>query len=353
MKKIFFSIFLFVAASCFAQMKLNVFPKIDEIVDETRSIGTLTLSDTLVELPIPMEKVQKVKYVNVDQPVKDRKGRTVTITSQKKVITYEDVQPSEPPKYVPIRCRFGEVWVKRGDLARFLQEARDIGGVYASSTGTVVVKRSPNSPKKFSIVIRNGNVDERAEIEMGDLEVRDVKGHSRFTYKEDGCTVVVDVFNHKLRVAQRGCDDYNDGPFKLEGNYPDYRGNKLRAETFNLNEYEFTFEKFLWCGSGFDSCEKIKDENGDVTITWSKGGKGYVERRAGSTIHTYRPFENVIPHKRDFFHGEKPIVLKTKRTDMSGEWMLWYFYPKAGRLKMVRAGMREDSAYMEIYEKDD
>ena len=35
---------------------------------------------------------------------------------------------------------------------------------------------------------------------------------------------------------------------------------------------------------------------------------------------------------------------------MSGEWMIWYYYPKAERLKMVRAGMREDIAYMEIYE---
>jgi hypothetical protein len=35
---------------------------------------------------------------------------------------------------------------------------------------------------------------------------------------------------------------------------------------------------------------------------------------------------------------------------MSNEWMLWYYYPKAERYKMVRAGNREDAAYMEIYE---
>lgn len=353
MKKIIFSIFLCVAVSCFAQAKLNAYLKVDDVVDESRSFGTLTLSDWVEELPIPLEKVQKVNYVNVEEQVKDRKGRIKTVTTQKKEIVYEDVQPKEPPKFVPIKCHLGEVWVKRGELARFLQEARDIGGEYASATGSVFVKRSPNSPKKYSIVIRNGNADEHAEIEMGDLEVRDVKGHSRFTYKEEGCTVDVDVFNHKLRVAQRGCNDYNDGDYKLEGSYPDYKGNRRRAETFNLREFEFTYEKYFWCGSGYDSCEKVEDENGEVTITWSKGGKGFVERRAGSTIHTYRPFEHVIPHRSDFFHGEKPIVLKTKRTDMSGEWMLWYFYPKAGRLKMVRAGMREDSAYMEIYEKDD
>ena len=30
--------------------------------------------------------------------------------------------------------------------------------------------------------------------------------------------------------------------------------------------------------------------------------------------------------------------------------MFWYFYPKAERFKMMRAGMREETAYMEIYE---
>ena len=93
-----------------------------------------------------------------------------------------------------------------------------------------------------------------------------------------------------------------------------------------------------------------KDENGKVTITWSKGGNGFIERKAGDEIHTYRPFENVIPHKRDFYKGEKPVVIKTKRTDISGEWWVWYFYPKSERFRMVRAGMREDIAQMEIYE---
>jgi hypothetical protein len=58
----------------------------------------------------------------------------------------------------------------------------------------------------------------------------------------------------------------------------------------------------------------------------------------------------MIPRKRDFYKGEKPVVIKTKRTDMAGEWMIWYFYAKAERLKMVRAGMNEETAYMEIYE---
>ena len=72
--------------------------------------------------------------------------------------------------------------------------------------------------------------------------------------------------------------------------------------------------------------------------------------KAGEDVHVYRPFEHMIPRKRDFYKGEKPVVIKTKRTDMAGEWMIWYFYAKAERLKMVRAGMNEETAYMEIYE---
>ena len=117
-----------------------------------------------------------------------------------------------------------------------------------------------------------------------------------------------------------------------------------------MPEQTFKFKKYLWCGSGFDSCEKVKDDNGTVYITWSKDGKGFIERKAGETVNLYRPFENMIPRKRDFYKGEKPIVIKTKRPDMAGEWMIWYFYPKAERLKMVRAGMNEETAYMEIYE---
>jgi uncharacterized protein YndB with AHSA1/START domain len=242
------------------------------------------------------------------------------------------------------------VWVKRADLARFKQASLDLSGEYASSTGSVILKKSPTNPRYFSFTIQNGPFGGRAELEASNVELRESNGHARLTYTEEGCTVDIAIADRKVRVAQRGCSEYNVGNYKLEGEYNTYKGNRRVVETFNMPEQSFKYKKYLWCGSGFDSCEKVKDDNGTVTITWSKDGNGFIERAAGEDSHIYRPFEHVIPHKRDFYNGEKPIAIKTKRTDMAGEWMIWYFYPKAERFKMVRAGMREDIAYMEIYE---
>ena len=269
---------------------------------------------------------------------------------RKRVVTWEKVQPSEPPRFVPIQCKLGEVWVKRADLARFKQASLDLSGEYASSTGSVILKKSPTNPRYFSFTIQNGPFGGRAELEASNVELRESNGHARLTYTEDGCTVDIAIADRKVRVAQRGCSEYNVGNYKLEGEYNTYKGNRRVVETFNMPEQSFKYKKYLWCGSGFDSCEKVKDDNGVVTITWSKGGNGFIERAAGEDSHIYRPFEHVIPHKRDFYNCEKPLAIKTKRTDMAGEWMIWYFYPQAQRFKMVRAGMREDTAYMEIYE---
>lgn len=96
--------------------------------------------------------------------------------------------------------------------------------------------------------------------------------------------------------------------------------------------------------------KKTKDENGKVEIVWSVDGNGLIDRRTGDRVHTYRPYERIIPNKQEFYKDEKPITLKTKRTDMSSEWMIWYYYPKAKRFKMVRSGTRADVAYTEIYE---
>ena len=321
-------------------------------------MGNLSKSDWIKELPIPKDKVQKVSWVKETvevtdkkgRVVKDKKGRVKTKTKKKKVVTWIEVDPKEPPTYVPIDCKYGTVWVRRAELARFQQEALDLSGEYASATGSVFLKKSPNNPKRFDIVIQNGPESARAEIEMGNLEIREANGRARFAYQEDGCVVDIAVTGRKVKVAQRGCTEYNAGSYTLAGDYDNYKGNTRRTVRFNMPEQEFKFKKFLWCGSGFDSCEEMKDENGAVYITWSKGGNGFIERKAGDNVHTYRPFEHVIPHKREFYKGEKPVAIKTKRTDMAGEWMIWYFYPKAERFKMVRAGMREDIAYMEIYE---
>ena len=360
LNKILFA-FFFVAVFntlAFAQETLNVYRKTAQGIDESTPVGTLVFTDTFKELPIPMDSVKKVTVVKEKVEIKDRKGnvkkdkkgRPKTKIQRKRVVTWEKVEPKEPPRFVPIQCKMGEVWVKRADLARFQQASMDLSGEYASSTGSVTLKKSPTNPRYFSFTIQNGPFGGRAELEASNVELREANGHARLTYTEDGCTVDIAVADRKVKVAQRGCSEYNVGNYKLEGEYNTYKGNRRVVETFNMPEQSFKYKKYLWCGSGFDSCEKVKDDNGVVTITWSKGGNGFIERSAGEDVHTYRPFEHVIPHKRDFFNGEKPIAIKTKRTDMAGEWMIWYFYPQAQRFKMVRAGMREDIAYMEIYE---
>jgi len=358
LKKILCFVAILSVAFALAQETLPVYKKVKNEVDETRSIGGLSKSDWIKELPIPKNKVKKVSWVKEKVEVKDRKGRVVkdrkgrvkTKIRKRKVTNWVEEDWKEPPKYVPIDCKFGTVWVRRAELARFQQEALDLSGEYASATGSVYLKKSPNNPKRFNVIIQNGPENNRAEIEMGNLEIRESNGHGRLSYQEEGCTVDIAVNGRKVKVAQRGCNEYNAGSYTLAGDYDNYKGNTRKVERFNMPQAEFKYKEYLWCGSGFDSCEETEDENGAVYITWSKGGNGFIERKAGETVHTYRPFEHVIPHKREFYKGEKPIAIKTKRTDMSGEWMIWYYYPKAERFKMVRAGMREDIAYMEIYE---
>jgi hypothetical protein len=360
LKKILISVICLAlfASFSFAQEALSVYKKTRGQIDEDTPVGSLLFTDYIKELPIPMDSVKKVTVVKEKVVIKDKKGNVKkdkkgnpkTKMQRKRVVTWEKVQPSEPPRFVPIQCKLGEVWVKRADLARFKQASLDLSGEYASSTGSVILKKSPTNPRYFSFTIQNGPFGGRAELEASNVELRESNGHARLTYTEEGCTVDIAIADRKVRVAQRGCSEYNVGNYKLEGEYNTYKGNRRVVETFNMPEQSFKYKKYLWCGSGFDSCEKVKDDNGTVTITWSKDGNGFIERAAGEDSHIYRPFEHVIPHKRDFYNGEKPLAIKTKRTDMAGEWMIWYFYPQAQRFKMVRAGMREDTAYMEIYE---
>ena len=338
-------------AFCFGQETLPVYKKVNHEVDEANPIGELSKSDWIKELPLPPDSIKHVREEKSRREVVGKNGKKKIQKVTKRYISWEVRKSKNPPRFVPIECKLGKkVYVKRAELARFQQEAKDLSGEYASATGSVFLRKSPNNPKRFDVIIQNGPATERSEIEMGNLEIHESNGHARLSYHEEGCNVEIAVFNRQVKVAQRGCYEYNIGKYKLEGEYPTYKGNTRKTEVFNMPEQQFKFKKYLWCGSGFDSCEKVKDDNGVVTITWSKDGNGFVERQAGEVVHTYRPFEHMIPHKRDYYKGEKPYVIKTKRTDMSGEWMIWYFYPKAERLKMVRAGMREDIAYMEIYE---
>ena len=354
---IIFALF-FAISICFSQETLSVYKKTGGVVDENAPAASLQLNDWIKELPIPQDSIKKTKVGKEKVEVKDKKGRVIkdkkgrpkTKVKKRKIVYYELVTPSEPPKFVPIDCKYGQLWVRRADLARFKQASLDISGEYGSATGRVVLKKSPTNPRLFSVVIQNGPESGRAELEASNIEMHESNGHGRMTYSEEGCTVDLAIVNRQVQVAQKGCSEYNVGNYTLAGEYKEFRGNRRVVETFNMPEQSHTYKYFKWCDSGFDSCKEEKDENGKVTITWSKGGNGFIERKAGDEIHTYRPFEHMIPHKRDFFKGEKPMVIKTKRTDISGEWWIWYFYPKAERFKMVRAGMREDIAQMEIYE---
>ena len=325
MKKILISVVCLAlfASFSFAQESLSVYKKNRGQIDENTPVGSLLFTDYIKELPIPMDSVKKVTVVKEKVVVKDKKGRVKkdkkgnpkTKMQRKRVVTWEKVQPSEPPRFVPIQCKLGEVWVKRADLARFKQASLDLSGEYASSTGSVILKKSPTNPRYFSFIIQNGPFGGRAELEASNVELRESNGHARLTYTEDGCTVDIAIADRKVRVAQRGCSEYNVGNYKLEGEYNTYKGNRRVVETFNMPEQSFKYKKYLWCGSGFDSCEKVKDDNGTVTITWSKDGNGFIERAAGEDSHIYRPFEHVIPHKRDFYNGEKPLAIKTVKHD--------------------------------------
>lgn len=350
MKKIFVFLLTLGCAFCFSQESLSVYKKVKNEVDESNPVGTLAKSDWIKELPLPLDSVKHVRTVKEKREVVGKNGKKKIQNVTKRIVSWELRELEEPPRFVPIECRIGKVYAKRAELARFLQEAKDLSGEYASSTGSVFLRKSPNNPARFNVIIQNGPFTERAELEMGNLEIHESNGHARLSYQEEGCSVDIAIVNRKVKVSQRGCYEYNIGKSKLEGEYPVYKGNHRIVEKFDMPEQSFMYKRYKWCDSGYDSCKEEKDENGKVTITWSKDGTGYVERKAGDVVHTYRPFEHVIPHKRDYYKGEKPQVIKTKRTDMSGEWMVWYFYPKAERFMMVRANMRADIAQMEIYE---
>ena len=358
LKKIIVFLLLSLAVAVCSQETLPVYKMVKGKINEDAPVGELNRSDWIKELPIPQVKVKKVSWVKETVQVKDKKGKVVkdkkgkpkTKVKKKKVVKYVMEDPKEPPKFVPIDCKIGQVYARRSELARFQQESMDLSGEYASTTGSLFLKKSPNNPGKFTVTIQNGPLGDRAEIEASDIPMEESTNGGRLSYKEEGCALDISILNRKVKVAQRGCMDYNSASFRLEGEYNTYKGNARRVEVFAMPEQTFKFKKYFWCGSGFDSCEKVKDDNGTVYITWSKDGKGFIERKAGEDVHVYRPFEHMIPRKRDFYKGEKPVVIKTKRTDMAGEWMIWYFYAKAERLKMVRAGMNEETAYMEIYE---
>lgn len=332
-------LFLFVSvAVLFAEETLPVYQKGNP---KSRVLGYLGASDKVVELPIPPKKKKVVEYVKQKNSKK-----------KKRIVKYVNVEPKEPPEFIPVKTKFAKKgFVRRADYSRFKERAKDLSGVYSSATGSVVLSKSPNSPERFNIRIQNGPESDRAEIEMGNVPARNVSGHMRFTYSEPGCNLEIDLFERKVRVAQKGCEEYNSGQASLSGNYEIYAEYRHRAEVFRDREVRASFKKFTWCPEGPASCEKIRDEEDcSVEIVWSKDSQGIIERRCGDMVHKYRPMERMIPHKSDFYRGEKPVMLKAKRTDMANEWMVWSYYPKAQRFKMVRFGARPDIAYAEIYE---
>ncbi len=328
---------LVLACACFGDEKLLVYKN----ASEKGFLGELTYADTLSELPIPPKKEKKVSYV------KNKKGK------RKKVVTYVEVKTTVPPEFIPVKTKFGKGYVKRAALAGFKQRALDLSGVYESATGQVYLQKSPNNPDKYNVTVINGIDGDRAEFEAGNLAMQEKKGVKGILYTEgDSCRLLVLISGRVATVKQKGCEEYNGKSAKLEGVYDRYQtGGVRRAETFKMKEENFKFKTFIWCPEGPDSCEKSKGENGKgVEIKWSAGGEGLIERHGDGQVHVYRPYERVIPSKKDWYQGEKPLLLKTRRTDMASEWMLWYYYPDSGRLKMVRYGTRADAAYAEIFE---
>lgn len=327
------------AAFLFAEQTLPVYQKGSA---SSKILGHLSASDKVEELPIPPKKKKVVKYV------KQRNSK-----KKKKVVKYVEVPQTAPPEYIPVKTRFAKKgYVRRADLARFKERAADLSGIYSSETGSVTLSKSPNSPGRFNIRIQNGHGRFRAEFAVGNVLAKESMGHTRFSYSEPGCDLDVDLFERKVRVAAKGCEDYNSKTNRLDGVYGKYEEYRHRAEVFNDPEQREEYGKYVWCPEGPSSCEKIRDEDGcDVEIVWSRDGAGMIERRCGESVHRYRPMERMIPRKSDFYKGEKPVIVKAKRTDMANEWMLWSYYPEARRFKMVRFGMRPDAAYTEIYEK--
>ena len=181
------------AVCSFAQMKLDVFAKNNGEINENRPLGYLTSSDAIKELPIPKDRIEHESYVDVQEKVRGKNGKYQTVTKKQKVVTYEETEPKVPPRYVPVNCKFGDVWVKRSELDRFMQEYVDLSGEYVSETGRVVLKSSPSNASRFNIIVQNGKDDNVAEIEMGNLEKKNINGHARFVYKEEGCAVGVDL----------------------------------------------------------------------------------------------------------------------------------------------------------------
>ena len=168
LKKIpFFTILISLCCSLsFAQETLTVYKKTATGIDENTPAGSLVFTDQIRELPPPMDSVKKVIVVKDSIEVKDRKGnvkkdkkgRPKYKVKKRRVTIWEKVEPKEPPRFVPIQCKLGEVWVKRADLARFQQASIDLSGEYASSTGSVfglsscaafTIEMSP--PKRWNV----------------------------------------------------------------------------------------------------------------------------------------------------------------------------------------------------------
>lgn len=358
--KFFIPLYVFVMASvAFAQQNLPLFAKDNP---ESKKVAELTYVDvqSIEELPIPPLKKKVVSYEADKKKLKacqaEKTAKKVKAcqkkVKKKKVVKMVEVERTSPPEYIPVKTRLGEGFVRRADLARFKERASDQSGKYSSLTGHVILEKSPNNPGKFNITIQNGPVNGRAEIAAGGVPVQHNGSHERFHYTEPGCTIDIDLFLRQVQVAESGCKEYHVGDFGFAGKYERYEELNRKAETFNGEmTYKGDYKKFMWCPAGESSCEKIKDEEGcKVEIVWSVDGTGMIERRCGEGVHKYRPMERMIPHREDFYNGEKPIMWKTKRADMAKEWMVWYNYPKAKRFKMVRFGDNAATAYMEIYE---
>ena len=65
MKKLLLVMLVGLSVSAFAQMKLDVYKKINGAVDENRPLGYLMSSDAIKELPIPKDRIEHESYVDV------------------------------------------------------------------------------------------------------------------------------------------------------------------------------------------------------------------------------------------------------------------------------------------------
>ena len=179
MKKNLLVVLFLCSASAFAQMKLDVYKKINGEIDERRSLGYLTSSDAVKELPIPRDRIEHESFVDVQEKVRGANGKMQTVTKKQRVVTYEEVEPKVPPRYVPVNCKFGDVWVKRSELDRFMQEYADLSGEYVSETGRVVLKSSPSNASRFNIIVQNGKDDRYHFAKETCLTVREIMDEIR------------------------------------------------------------------------------------------------------------------------------------------------------------------------------